>query len=265
MDGHLHHAGQTTPGMLIALAPVLAAAAYLWLVARARDRSPCRGRHHLRTASFLGGCALLTVALLPPVAAHGDFRHHMLQHMIIGMYAPLALVLGAPLTTLLRALPGGHARRVTRLLRARPARVLAHPVTALILGTGSLGVLYFTPLYDAIAVRPAAHWLLHAHFLASGYLFAWVVAGPDPAPARPGVRARLVLLGVAVAAHATVAQLLYGGFLVQVHAPIPQLRDAAVIMYYGGDVAELLLAAALVATWRPERSRLRVVRLGESR
>jgi putative membrane protein len=24
-------------------------------------------------------------------------------------------------------------------------------------------------------------------------------------------------------------------------------------MYYGGDVAELLLAAALVATWRPER------------
>ncbi|MEU5099332.1 hypothetical protein [Streptomyces sp. NPDC020996] len=23
-------------------------------------------------------------------------------------------------------------------------------------------------------------------------------------------------------------------------------------MYYGGDIAELLLAAALVATWRPE-------------
>jgi putative membrane protein len=24
-------------------------------------------------------------------------------------------------------------------------------------------------------------------------------------------------------------------------------------MYYGGDIAELLLAAALVATWRPAR------------
>jgi putative membrane protein len=25
-------------------------------------------------------------------------------------------------------------------------------------------------------------------------------------------------------------------------------------MYYGGDLAELLLAGALVATWRPERT-----------
>ncbi|MCO5972314.1 cytochrome c oxidase assembly protein [Actinoallomurus soli] len=260
MSGHLHHAGGTTPGTLPALALVLAAAAaYLWLVARARDRD--RGPQRLRTGSFLGGCALLAVALLPPVAAHGDFRRHMLQHMIIGMYAPLALVLGAPLTVLLRALPAGRARQVTRLLRARPARVLTHPVIALMLSTGSLGVLYFTPLYDAAAARPAGHWLLHAHFLASGYLFAWVVAGPDPAPGRPGVPARLVLLGVAVAAHATVAQLLYGGFGVHVHAPAGRIQDAAAIMYYGGDVAELLLAAALVATWRPERPRRRAALL----
>lgn len=256
MDGHLdHHAGGIP---FTVVAPVLLAAAYLWLAARARARNPRRGWSRLRTASFLGGCALLAVALLPPVAstAHTDFRGHMLQHMIIGMYAPLALVLGAPLTALLRSLPAEHARRVSRLLRARPARVLAHPVTALILSTGTLGVLYFTPLYDTMTARPAAHGLLHVHFLASGYLFAWVVAGPDPAPSRPGVPARLVLLGVAVAAHATIAQLLYGGFLIDVHAPIPQVQDAAVIMYYGGDVAELLLAAALVATWRPRTARL---------
>ncbi|MFL6055329.1 MAG: cytochrome c oxidase assembly protein [Actinoallomurus sp.] len=258
MDGKLHHAGHMPIGVLMPVIAVLvAAAAYLWLVTQARGRNPGRGWSRLRTASFLGGCALLAVALLPPVAstAHTDFRGHMLQHMIIGMYAPLALVLGAPLTALLRSLPAEHARRVSRLLRTRPVRVLAHPVSALILSTGSLGVLYFTPLYDVMTARPAAHWLLHVHFLASGYLFAWVVAGPDPAPSRPGVPARLVLLGVAVAAHATVAQLLYGGFLVAVRAPIAQVRGAAVIMYYGGDVAELLLATALVATWRPDRSR----------
>ncbi len=36
--------------------------------------------------------------MLPPIApfAHTDFRGHMAQHMLIGMYAPLALVLGAP-------------------------------------------------------------------------------------------------------------------------------------------------------------------------
>ena len=48
--------------------------------------------------------------------------------------------------------------------------------------------------------QPAAHWLLHAHFLLSGCLFAHVIAGPDPAPSRPTVRARLVHLGVAIAA-----------------------------------------------------------------
>jgi putative membrane protein len=94
---------------------------------------------------------------------------------------------------------------------------------------------------------------MHAHFVLSGFLFAWVIAGPDPAPARPSVKARLVVLGAAIALHAVIAQLMYGGFLIDVHAPAAQVRGGAEIMYYGGDVAELLLAAALVATWRPAR------------
>jgi putative membrane protein len=40
---------------------------------------------------------------------------------------------------------------------------------------------------------------------------------------------------------------------VDVHAPIGQVQQGAEIMYYGGDIVELLLAGALVATWRPER------------
>ncbi len=76
---------------------------------------------------------------------------------------------------------------------------------------------------------------------------------PRPAPARPGVPARLVYLGVAIAAHALIAQAMYGGFLVHIHAPVDQVQQGAEIMYYAGDIAELLLAAALVATWRPER------------
>jgi putative membrane protein len=205
--------------------------------------------------SFLTGLAVLAVALLPPLgpAAHSDFRTHMAQHMLIGMYAPLALVLGAPVTLLLRILPPARARRVTAVLHSPPARVLAHPVIALLLSTGSLGLLYCTPLYNTAMGYPAGHWLMDAHFLASGCLFAYVIAGPDPAPHRPGVRARLVYLGIAIAAHALVAEAMYGGFFVDIHAPIDQVQQGAEIMYYGGDLAELLLAGALVATWRPER------------
>ncbi|MEU6432338.1 cytochrome c oxidase assembly protein [Microbispora sp. NPDC046973] len=256
MDHHevMDH-GAHVAGLSGVLPPVLVLLVYLHLARRARRRNPVVGWSRWRTAGFATGLALLAVALLPPVAsfAHADFRGHMAQHMLVGMYAPLALVLGAPVTLLLRTLPVAGARRLSAVVHSRPGRLLTHPATALLLSTGSLVPLYFTPLYDGVAARPAGHWLLHAHFLLSGFLFAYVIAGPDPAPARPGVRARLVSLGCAIAVHAVVAQLMYGGFWVDVHAPVPEVQGGAEIMYYGGDIAELLLAAALVSTWRPER------------
>ncbi|MBP2706145.1 cytochrome c oxidase assembly protein [Microbispora sp. RL4-1S] len=250
---HLHDGGPWA-GTVPVAGVALLAAVYL-LLARRAGYSVRRPRDRWRVAAFLTGCALLALALLPPIAssAHHDFRGHMLQHLLIGMYAPLALVLGAPITTLLRALPARRARRLTAVLRSRALEPLTHPITALCLTAGGLAVLYMTPLYDAATGRPIAHWLLDVHFLLSGCLFAWIIAGPDPAPHRPSVPYRLVVLGVAIAAHAVIAQLMYGGFLVDVHAPIAQVRGGAEIMYYGGDVAELLLAAALVATWRPVR------------
>ncbi|TQK79177.1 putative membrane protein [Streptomyces puniciscabiei] len=257
--GTMHHQGGGTDGLpgtvLTALLLLGVAGGYLLAARRARRRNPVQGWNTWRSASFLTGLALLAVALLPPLApaAHADFRGHMAQHMLIGMYAPLALVLAAPVTLLLRTLPHGQARRVAVTLHSAPARLLVRPATALVLSTATLGVLYFTPLYNTAMTHPAGHWLLHAHFLVSGCLFAHVIAGPDPAPSRPGVRSRLVYLGVAIAAHALIAQAMYGGFLIDVHAPIHQVQQGAEIMYYGGDIAELLLAGALVATWRPER------------
>jgi putative membrane protein len=135
--------------------------------------------------------------------------------------------------------------------------VLAHPVTALTLYVGGLLLLYLTPLYAWTVTDPDLHRVVQVHFLAAGYLFAWVIAGPDPAPRRPSVPARLVVLGVAIAAHAVLAQLLYAG-AVSLPATTAQRQAGATLMYYGGDIAELLLAFALVSSWRPRRaSRLR--------
>jgi putative membrane protein len=236
-------------GSVLPLVVVLLAVGYevlsLFPAVRGRRWSPWRG------ASFLTGCLLMMLAVAP--ARDGGFPAHVGQHLLIGMLAPLALVLGAPMTLVLRTLPAKHSRFVGRFMRHRPIRLLAHPVTALGLTVGGLVVVYFTPLYSRTTTDPVAHHLVHLHFLLSGYLFAWVIAGPDPAPRRPSVPLRLVVLGVAVAAHAVVSQLMYAGAGVNIPVPPPDRRDGATIMYYGGDAAELLLALALVTTWRPRR------------
>ncbi|WTL50494.1 cytochrome c oxidase assembly protein [Streptomyces sp. NBC_01497] len=246
--------GGLVGSVLTALVLLPVGSGYLLAARRARHSNPARGWNPWRSASFVVGLALLGVALLPPLgpAAHTDFRGHMAQHMLIGMFAPLALVLAAPVTLLLRVLPTARARRVTAVLHSLPARALAHPVVALALSTGTLGVLYFTPLYNTAMAHTPGHWLMDAHFFASGCLFAHVIAGPDPAPARPGVPARIVCLGAAITVHALIAEAMYGGFFIDIHSPISQVQQGAEIMYYGGDIAELLLAGALVTTWRPE-------------
>ncbi|MEV8510209.1 cytochrome c oxidase assembly protein [Actinoplanes sp. NPDC051475] len=236
-------------GGLVLLAVAIAALMYE-AAATVRERPwPWR-----RTVLFLTGCALLAAGLTPdplpwPAA---DFRTHMVQHLLVGMFAPLALVLGAPISLLLSVAPRRTGRGIGRLLRSRILHTIAHPIFALTVTLSGSTALFFTPLYAASTRDPALHLLVHLHFLLSGYLFAWVVAGPDPAPRRPAVPMRLVILGIAIAFHSTLSQLMYAGILVDVPAPAAERQGAAELMYYGGDIAELLLAAALFA--RRDRS-----------
>lgn len=247
-------AGTTVP-LALALA-LVALAAVVYVLLALRQRRAGRRWSAWRTVSWLAGSALLGIGLLPQLLPYpqGDFREHMLQHLLIGMLAPLGLVLAAPVTLLLRSVSPRRGKVIGRLLRSGYIRFVSRPFVALILNVGAMALLYFTPLYAATTANPALHHAVHVHFLLAGCLFAWVIAGPDPAPHRPSVPFRLVVLGVAIALHATLAQLMYAGAFVAVHVPAEQLRGAAELMYYGGDIAELLLAFALVSTWRPRRT-----------
>ncbi len=251
-DAHAHGSlsvlALLLPGLLVA-----AGAAYLTLVSRPAPRG--RGWPVRRTVTTLTGVALTVWALLGPLnsPAEGWFAAHMAQHLIVGMLGPFLVVLGAPLTLLLSRGPLRWRRPIGRLLHLPPVRFVAHPVVALLLSVGSLPVLYGTSLIDAAMHSDLLHVLIHVHFFASGYLFAWVICGPDPAPKRPSVPARLVVLGVAVLVHSVVSQLLYAGWF-PVVADGADLRLGATLMYYGGDLIELALALTLVAGWRPSRS-----------
>jgi putative membrane protein len=253
-----HHGGYGWwPALLILLGG--AAEAYVWTACRARGTAA--GWSGFRVIAWLTGIALVAVATSPDLSGwvHHDDRGQLVQHLIVGMYAPLALVLAAPMTLALRSVPRPHAKRITGVLRHPSGRLIGHPVTALVLSTGGLYLVHLTAISPAAHTEPLLHTAVVFHYFAAGYLFAWSIAGPDPAPHRPQLPTRVAVLVIAGAGHAVLAKLLY------TRAPLGPAGDAAragaQLLYYGADGAELLLAAALFAGWyhrqRPARHRPR--------
>jgi putative membrane protein len=203
-----------------------------------------------RTASWFGGCTALGLGVSPLLPADGGPVVEVTRHLLLGMVAPLGLVLAAPVTFLLRSSGPPVRRIVGRILRSALLRVVSHPVVAASLNTGGLYLVMLTPLAELAHDRPWLHLVVHLHYLAAGYLFTWSIAGPDPAPHRPGFATRLGVLLASMAAHAFLAKHLYA------QATSPDLRAAAQLMYYGGDAVELLLATALFHSWYRRRGRL---------
>lgn len=207
-----------------------------------------------RLLSWLAGWSCVAVALVGPLAdrAHDDFALHAVTHVLAGMLAPLLLVPAAPVTLLLRALPPVRARPVGRVLASGPFAVLTHPVTAAVLNTGGLWLLYRTGLYTATTTDPWVHLAVSAHVLAAGYLFTFaVLGGPDPAPHRAPFAWRAATLVVAVAAHNVLAKLLYAGPPAGVAAD--QAESAGQLMYYAGAPVEIALFVLLCRTWSAPR------------
>ncbi len=260
---HLAGAAGWLPAVAVVAVPL---ALYAAGVARRRARLG-RGWSPWRTASLAVGLLLVAAAVAPPLAqaAHEDLSGHMVQHLLLGMYAPLGIVLAAPVTLLLGAGGPRLRRRVARVLRSRPLHALAHPVSAAVLDIGALHVLYLTPLHALTQRSALVHGLVAVHLLLAGCLFTWSLAGPDPAPRRPGVGVRVVVLVLAAAAHAHLAKLLYaraGELPAGSGLAAAEVQRAAQWMYYGGDVAELLLAAALLGGWYARRGRAGAGRAG---
>ena len=241
--------------LLILLVPLIA-----YVAAAERERRRGRRWNAWRTVAFGVGIGLLAIAISPPITitAHHDLRGHMVQHLLIGMFAPLGLALAAPVTLFLRTVPVATGRKVASVLRSTWLHTVAHPLTALALNVGGMYILYLTPLYEISLSNPLVHIAMNVHFLAAGYLFVWSIAGPDPAPRRPTMAVRVVVLLAAVAAHAILGKLMYA-HLYPRGTPFnaDEIRGAAEMMYYGGDLAELLLAVALFATWYHRRRRMR--------
>ena len=163
-----------------------------------------------RTLAFVMGCVALAWVTNGGVAAWGRFRFdaHMVQHMAMMMIAPPLWVLGGPVTLLSRAVAprtdGSRGIRewVLAALHSRYSQLVANPPVAGLIFAGSLVIFYFSPLFEAAMYTHVGHVLMTVHFLASGYLFAWVLIGVDPSTRTINPILKLITLLVTLAFHA---------------------------------------------------------------
>ncbi|MFB7830766.1 cytochrome c oxidase assembly protein [Streptomyces sp. NPDC056056] len=180
-----------------------AAAALLYLAGVRRLRARGDAWPVGRTVSWLAGLAVTVLATMSGLAVYGKamMSVHMGQHMVLAMTVPILLVLGAPATLALRALPtaakdgpDGPREVLLRLLHSPWVRLVSHPVVASALFIGSAFAVYYTSLFETLMRSHLGHMVMLVHFLAVGLLFFWVVIGIDPGPRRPPHLGRLFVL-----------------------------------------------------------------------
>jgi putative membrane protein len=181
---------------------------YGWGVLRLRlrgDRWPVG-----RTVSFAVGVLTIGVTMCTKINDYGMamFSVHMVQHMILSMLSPILLLLGAPVTLALRALPTagrgrlGPRELLVKLLHSRYLKVITHPAFTIPLFIASLYGLYFTSIFDDLMRSETGHIAMMVHFLLVGLVFFWPIMGVDPGPNRPGYVLRMLELFAGMPFHA---------------------------------------------------------------
>jgi putative copper resistance protein D len=229
-----------------------------------------------RTVAFALGISAIDYATSGGLGVYAkfSFEYHMIAHMLLGMVAPIGIVLGAPITLALRTLPQGRTSQergvrgtLIALLHSKPAAVFTNPVSALALFDGSLFVLYMTPLFGNLMQSHLGHLVMSVHFLLAGILFFHIIIGIDPNPRKVPHIVRIVILFAAMSIHAffavaliSTSTLLDQGYFASLQTPwnLDLLAD----QHAGGSVAwamgEIPILLALVATfiqWMRDDSR----------
>jgi putative copper resistance protein D len=256
---------ETAPDLLWLVVAVSALVAYGLGVRTLRARGDRWPWH--RTMLWVLGCLTLVYVTSGGPAAYGRtlFSAHMVQHMMLSMVVPALLVLAAPVTLAVRALPrrrdGSRGPREWLLgaVESRPGRLLAHPLVAAGLFAGSLVVFYYSPLFGLSLRTHVGHELMMIHFLVVGYLFCQALVGVDPGPSRPGYPFRLLLLFATMAFHAFFGVALIAGDTLLEPAwfsstgwgidALADQRTGGGIAWGIGELPTVLLALVVAVQW----------------
>jgi len=220
-----------------------------------------------RTIAFALGISAVDFATSGGLGlySHFAFANHMMAHMVLGMIAPIGIVLGAPITLALRTLPLGRNQQESgirgifiELLHSKLSKFYTNPVVALAIFDGSLFALYFTPLFGNIMQGHSGHFFMSLHFLLAGFLFFQVLIGIDPLPRKVPHIAKIIVIFAAMSIHAffsisvmSATTLLDNGYFELLQRPWASdlLADQKLGGSIGWAMGEVPILLALLATF----------------
>ena len=183
------------PVVILSLVAYVAIYVVRWR--RVRREHGARGAGVWRLVAWVGGVAMIFLALISPIDHLGEqlASAHMVQHLLLADLAPILLILG--LTRIL-------LRPATRRIHAieRRAGPLAHPVFGVVAYVGVMWFWHIPPLYDAALSNGAVHVVEHLSFAAAGALYWWHLISP--------IRSRFRLPGLGPIAYMVVTKVLVG-------------------------------------------------------
>ena len=247
----------------------LAAVAYARRAGTLRRRG--RAVSLARQVWFFGGLLILVLALASPIHTLGEerlFYAHMVQHLLIGDLAALAIVLG---------LNGPLLRPILALSLLRHLRVLAHPLVALPLWTVNLFVWHVPDLYQAALAQGAVHALQHGLFFTTGALMWAAVVEPLPGPVWFGTGPKALYVLVVRTAGAVLASVFIwaarpfypwyaAGEARSGLSPVTDQTIGGLIMFVEGSVVTLVAFGWLFLRWvREAELRQRLMDSGHDR
>ena len=256
-------------------------AAFLYVNGLGKWERPSHPLNAWHKISFFSGLLVIFLALQSPIdpLAEHYFFIHQIQHLMLRMLGPLLVLLGAPLTPMLRGLPlwllQGGVRTVVRSARVRRGYYyLTNPVVAVMV---FLSVLYFWQvplLHDAAVRNDYVHEVMHGTMLFSGFLFWWLVIDPKPHRSRLHYGLRVLYLGLIVLPNTLLgAGITFSrGLLYASYAEVEQpfVLDAIIDQQLGGlflwvigDMMSIIAAGIVMVMWyqrEQEQDRLEAAR-----
>ncbi|MGE0229163.1 MAG: cytochrome c oxidase assembly protein [Dehalococcoidia bacterium] len=238
--------------------------------ARGLRRWPVRSRPHpwWMVAFFYSGLLVGVLSVVSPIDSLGShhFFMHMIQHELIMLVAVPLILLGAPVTPVLRGMPRWLRVDFVGSFVSEPAtrfvwRWLTQPLVALLISQGVVVVWHLFPGWYEGAVRhEGVHYLQHFSFAFGALLFWWNIIDPAPLHAPMGYLLRMAYVLAGTTAQAAIAAMitladepLYEVYLTARPifdlSPLSDQELGGLVMWVPGQMIHLGVMGALFAVW----------------